>query len=160
MVIPDCKDGLKPVVGKLFKSLQDARLYYDVYARDAGFETRKFSHKASHDVVTWLYVVCSREGVKRTQDLDAVNAQEGFANRRRRGSKRCRCNAKITFKFVSECGKKESCPSFHYVFEVDSNDKLTRYRMIFGPFTVAIPLTSTMKLELSKYPSNILDHDG
>ncbi|XP_042012414.1 protein FAR1-RELATED SEQUENCE 5-like [Salvia splendens] len=234
MVIPECKDGLKPVVGMVFKSIEDARSFYAEYARDAGFETRKFSHKASGDVFTWLYMVCSREGIKRTREFDAVNARQGFANRRRRGSKRCGCNAKLTFKFVSEGGvawyvvhyfieehnhsmvedqhkrymksnrrldqlhskfiddcmkanigptmtfnllrevlggydsvgctvtdirncvrdmkehlkevdaqlilnkmskKKESCPGFHYVFEVDSNNKLTRYCMIFGPFT-------------------------
>ena len=50
-------------------------------------------------------MVCSREGVKQLRDIDSLNAKEcASSSKRRRVSKRCECEAKISFKFVSDFG--------------------------------------------------------
>ncbi|XP_047963848.1 protein FAR1-RELATED SEQUENCE 5-like [Salvia hispanica] len=104
MYKPVCKDEFKPCVGKKFKTVEDAIVFYNYYARAVGFDTRKSGTKCSGDVITWQYLVCSREGQKRTVDGDATNARQGFANKRRRASKRCGCNARISFKYFSDFG--------------------------------------------------------
>ncbi|XP_047953316.1 protein FAR1-RELATED SEQUENCE 5-like [Salvia hispanica] len=104
-VIPECSPQLKPVIGQKFQSLDFAFAFYDVYARAVGFDTRKQGmRKATDGVTTWYYVVCNREGCKRSNEEDDVNARSGFTLKRRRLSKRCGCKASISFKYFSEAG--------------------------------------------------------
>ncbi|XP_042035104.1 protein FAR1-RELATED SEQUENCE 5-like [Salvia splendens] len=56
------------------------------------------------DVTTWYYVVCNREGKKKSDEDDQLNARFGFSIKRRRLSKRCGCKASISFKFLSKAG--------------------------------------------------------
>ena len=75
-VIPECSPQLKPVVGQKFQSLDFAFAFYDVYARDVGFDTRKQGmRKAADGVTTWYSVVCNREGSKMSNEEDDVNAR-------------------------------------------------------------------------------------
>ncbi|XP_047951433.1 protein FAR1-RELATED SEQUENCE 3-like [Salvia hispanica] len=98
-VIPECSPQLKPVIGQKFQSLDFAFAFYDVYARSVGFDTRKQGmRKAADGVTTWYSVVCNREGCKRSNEEDDVNARSGFTLKRRRLSKRCGCKACISFK--------------------------------------------------------------
>ncbi|XP_047942581.1 protein FAR1-RELATED SEQUENCE 5-like [Salvia hispanica] len=106
-VIPECSPQLKPVIGQKFQSLDFAFAFafYDVYARAVGFDTRKQGmRKAADGVTTWYFVVCNREGCKRSNEEDDVNVRSGFTLKRRRFSKRCGCKACISFKYFSEAG--------------------------------------------------------
>ncbi|XP_047979076.1 protein FAR1-RELATED SEQUENCE 5-like [Salvia hispanica] len=94
----------EPVVGQKFQSLEFAFAFYDVYARAVGFDTRKQGTRKTDGVTTWSYVVCNREGSKKSNGDDQLNARSGFSMKRRRLSKRCGCKASISFKFFSEGG--------------------------------------------------------
>ncbi|XP_042056122.1 protein FAR1-RELATED SEQUENCE 5-like [Salvia splendens] len=104
VVVPECSPELKPVVGQKFLSLDFAFGFYDVYARAVGFDTRKQGMRKTDDVTTWYYVVCNREGKKKSNEDDQLNASSGFSVKRRRLSMRCGCKASISFKFFSEGG--------------------------------------------------------
>ncbi|XP_047978500.1 protein FAR1-RELATED SEQUENCE 5-like [Salvia hispanica] len=83
VVVPECSQELKPFAGQMFKSLDFAVAFYNVYARAVGFDTRKQGLKKVDNVATWHYVVCSRAG---------------------KLSKRCGCKAGVSFKYFSEGG--------------------------------------------------------
>ncbi|XP_042051653.1 protein FAR1-RELATED SEQUENCE 5-like [Salvia splendens] len=100
VVVPECSPELKPVVGQKFQSLDFA--FYDVYARAVGFDTRKQAMRKVDDVTTEYQVVCNREGRKKGDEDDQLNARSGFTIKRRKLSKRCGCTASISFRFFSE----------------------------------------------------------
>ena len=97
VVVPECSPQLKPVVGQKFQSLDFAFAFYDIYARAVGFDTRKQGMKKTDDVTTWYSVVCNREGSKKSNEEDEVNARSGFSMKRRRLSKRCGCGLVLLF---------------------------------------------------------------
>ncbi|KAG6414249.1 hypothetical protein SASPL_126967 [Salvia splendens] len=41
-VIPDCRPELKPYVGQVFETLEDGISFYEAYAKDCRFDTRRF----------------------------------------------------------------------------------------------------------------------
>ncbi|XP_047978393.1 protein FAR1-RELATED SEQUENCE 5-like [Salvia hispanica] len=96
---------LKPVVGQCFQSLDFAIAFYDVYARAVGFDTRKQGVKKVEGVTIWQYIVCTRQGKKRTEEEDMVNARHGFTLKRRRLSNRCCCPTKISLRYFSKGGR-------------------------------------------------------
>ncbi|XP_042065426.1 protein FAR1-RELATED SEQUENCE 5-like [Salvia splendens] len=95
--LPDCPSQLKPYIGQIFLRLDDATEFYNKYARHVGFDTRKHGSKKKVDHVTWLYVVCSREGQRKMK-------MQGHESKRRRSSRKCFCKAKIAFKFCKGIG--------------------------------------------------------
>ncbi|XP_042033095.1 protein FAR1-RELATED SEQUENCE 5-like [Salvia splendens] len=95
--IPECPSQMKPHIGQVFHTLDDATVFYNKYARQVGFDTRKRGSKRVGDLVTWLYVVCSREGEKR------VNYKQP-ETKRRRSPRKCLCKAKVAFKFCKGTG--------------------------------------------------------
>ncbi|XP_042031655.1 protein FAR1-RELATED SEQUENCE 5-like [Salvia splendens] len=95
--LPDCPSQLKPYIGQIFLRLDDATEFYNKYARHVGFDTRKHGSKKKVDHVTWLYVVCSREGRRKMK-------MQGHESKRRRSSRKCFCKAKIAFKFCKGIG--------------------------------------------------------
>ncbi|XP_042056280.1 protein FAR1-RELATED SEQUENCE 5-like [Salvia splendens] len=88
----------------MFQSLDFALAFYDVYARAVGFDTRKQGVRKVEDVTMWYYVVCNREGQKKSNEDDQLNARSGFSMKRRRLSKRCGCKASLSFKYFSDNG--------------------------------------------------------
>ncbi|XP_042025854.1 protein FAR1-RELATED SEQUENCE 5-like [Salvia splendens] len=54
------------------------------------------------DVTSWYQVVCNREGKKKGDEDDQLNARSGFTIKRRNLSKRCGCTASISFRFFAE----------------------------------------------------------
>ncbi|XP_042016254.1 protein FAR1-RELATED SEQUENCE 5-like [Salvia splendens] len=61
-VIPDCRPELKPFVGQVFETLEEGISFYEAYANDCRFDTRRFGHKYANGVKTWQTIVCSRQG--------------------------------------------------------------------------------------------------
>ncbi|XP_042051398.1 protein FAR1-RELATED SEQUENCE 5-like [Salvia splendens] len=94
--IPDCRPELKPFVGQVFETLDEGISFYEAYANDCRFDTRRYGHKYANGVKTWQTIVCSRQGEK--GDVD----EEGSSNKRRRRSSRCQCNARITLKYITD----------------------------------------------------------
>lgn len=102
--IPDVEEDLKPRVGKLFESIEEAYDFYNKYAYCAGFSVRSSSHKYK----TWRsgerdneksncqrqivskYYVCSREG---------EHCAKKETEYKTRGSKRVNCFAQILLSF-------------------------------------------------------------
>ncbi|XP_042012115.1 protein FAR1-RELATED SEQUENCE 5-like [Salvia splendens] len=76
--------------------------FYEVYAHAVGFDTRKQAMRKVDNVTTWYLVVCNREGKKKSDEDDQLNARSGFAIKHMKLSKRCGCKASISFKFFSE----------------------------------------------------------
>ncbi|XP_042027286.1 protein FAR1-RELATED SEQUENCE 5-like [Salvia splendens] len=103
-VVHACSDQLNPVVGQRFQSLEFAIAFYDVYTRVVGFDTSKQGVRKVDEVTTWYYVVCNREGHKKSIHDDQLNARSGFSMKRQRLSKRCGCKASISFKYFSDNG--------------------------------------------------------
>ena len=66
--LPDCPSLLKPYIGQIFLKLDDAIEFYNKYARHVRFDTRKHGSKNKLDLVTWLYVACSREGQRKMKN--------------------------------------------------------------------------------------------
>ncbi|XP_041999898.1 protein FAR-RED IMPAIRED RESPONSE 1-like [Salvia splendens] len=73
--------------------------------------------RSSGGVITFQYVVCNRQGFHTVDPLDVdviisddVNVSDDdevtSKKKRRRGTKRCGCGARISFKFYSDCGVK------------------------------------------------------
>ncbi|XP_047949193.1 protein FAR1-RELATED SEQUENCE 5-like [Salvia hispanica] len=78
-------------------TLDRALDFYNNYARYVGFDTRKKGSKKEKDVITWIYVVCSREGTKQRKN-------EQHEVKRKRSSIKCFCNAKVSWKFFMGVG--------------------------------------------------------
>ena len=97
-VVPDCRPELKPYVGQVFETLDEGISFYEAYANDCRFDTRRFGHKYANGIKTWQTIVCSRQGEK--WDVD----EEGSSTKRRRRSSRCHCNAKLTLKYITDSG--------------------------------------------------------
>ena len=57
VVVPECSSDLKPVVGQKFKSLDFSFAFYDVYARDVGFDMGKSQMRKIDGIATWYNVV-------------------------------------------------------------------------------------------------------
>ncbi|XP_042051448.1 protein FAR1-RELATED SEQUENCE 5-like [Salvia splendens] len=102
VVVPECSPDLKPVVGQKFQSLEFTFACYEVYARAVGFDTRKQAMRKVDDVTTWYRVICNREGRKKGDEDDQLNARSGFTIKRSKLSKRCGCMASISFRYFSE----------------------------------------------------------
>ncbi|XP_047939824.1 protein FAR1-RELATED SEQUENCE 11-like [Salvia hispanica] len=100
----ECRSDLKPYVGKLFESVEDDVSFYEEYANLCRFDTRRFGHKLSNRVKTWQTLVCSRQGKLLCDEENESTMPEGSANKRRRRSSRCLCNARLTLKYVIIAG--------------------------------------------------------
>ena len=63
--VPDCYVELKPIVGKIFDTLEEGGDFYKRYAHDVGFSVRNSTETKDKDGgVKWKYFLCSKEGFK------------------------------------------------------------------------------------------------
>ena len=89
--VPTCEESVKPRVGQVFGSKDEAELLYSAYAKICGFIVRSATETKSKDGSTiWKYYLCGREGFAPKRDY---NTEESF--KRRRIYDRCGCQAKI-----------------------------------------------------------------
>ncbi|WJX12442.1 hypothetical protein P8452_02945 [Trifolium repens] len=100
-------DESKPVIGKVFDSLEQAGNFYKMYAHSVGFSVRNSSQTSDKYGVKWNYFLCSKEGFKVGKQIDGLVINEnGLPKVRKRKLTREGCNAKIVFKRTIE-GKYE-----------------------------------------------------
>ncbi|XP_042027107.1 protein FAR1-RELATED SEQUENCE 5-like [Salvia splendens] len=96
-VIPICNAELRPYEGQKFSSLEEGISFYEKYAQEACFDCRRFGNMSSGGVITFHI----SEDVNVSDDNEVTSKKK-----RRRGTKRCGCGARISFKFFSDCGVK------------------------------------------------------
>ncbi|KAK1389759.1 hypothetical protein POM88_017937 [Heracleum sosnowskyi] len=88
----------RPFTNQIFESLDKGYKFYKQYARLGGFSVRKTTEKRDDDDKTILlkHYVCSREGFNDPNDYIA----DKVVKRRRTGSQRCGCKAKMVLKYM------------------------------------------------------------
>ncbi|XP_057811252.1 protein FAR1-RELATED SEQUENCE 5-like [Salvia miltiorrhiza] len=90
-------DLLKPYVGKVLKTLDEAYEFYSMYGHAVGFDTRRGGIKrGKHRQVLYQYFICRREGVKPDSKKDISESSVQKKIRRRKPSTRNGCKARIT----------------------------------------------------------------
>jgi hypothetical protein len=113
-VIPmDCDEKIKPKVGQLFDTLEDAESFYKNYAHSVGFSVRCSSeNKNKNGVKRWKYFVCSKEGYKPNEAKDGEGEHtQTVIKTKRRSLTREGCDAKVAFKLIE--GGKYELARFH-----------------------------------------------
>ncbi|KAJ1375574.1 FAR1 DNA-binding domain, partial [Sesbania bispinosa] len=108
--VPKCDEEIKPVVGKVFDTLEQGGDFYQRYAHTAGFSVRKATEtKDKNGETKWKYFLCSKEGFKlETKEglTELLVDDKKLPKTRRRKLTREGCNARIVFKRTQE-GKYE-----------------------------------------------------
>ncbi|KAJ9537073.1 hypothetical protein OSB04_029806 [Centaurea solstitialis] len=130
---PEVPDGLKPVVGQMFESLDKGIEMYKKYAVNAGFDIRLSCVKKNKlkDIIL-RYVVCNREGIPepiQKNTLDSAKKKVRMTSIHRTG-----CGAGVKFKVCSD-GKSFILYDFeekhnHCLFDEDSKHMLKSKRKL------------------------------
>ncbi|KAJ9548026.1 hypothetical protein OSB04_020569 [Centaurea solstitialis] len=130
---PEVPDGLKPVVGQMFESLDKGIEMYKKYAVIAGFDIRLSCVKKNKlkDIIL-RYVVCNREGIPepiQKNTLDSAKKKVRMTSIHRTG-----CGAGVKFKVCSD-GKSFILYDFeekhnHCLFDEDSKHMLKSKRKL------------------------------
>ena len=69
--MPQVKSELIPIIGQNFDTLDDVHQFYNAYAKDGGFGTRKDSTKKNRDgEVTRKEFVCCKQGLRQEKKTD------------------------------------------------------------------------------------------
>ncbi|XP_073124621.1 protein FAR1-RELATED SEQUENCE 5-like [Henckelia pumila] len=94
--MPEVVDERKPKIGMEFGSVDEAFLFYNHYAREAGFSTRINNSKKDKitNEVVWKQFVCSKEG--HTDEKKKQPSDEKRRKERARGQVRTGCRSKIS----------------------------------------------------------------
>ncbi|KAD5802416.1 hypothetical protein E3N88_13776 [Mikania micrantha] len=101
LYIPDVEDGVKPKFGMIFKTLDDAYIFYTKYAAVGGFAVRKGTeYSDSRGVKKLKYYVCSKEGINKMKKVDTLDESYKQKISRSNSSKRTGCNAHIRLEFT------------------------------------------------------------
>ncbi|XP_058753620.1 protein FAR1-RELATED SEQUENCE 5-like [Vicia villosa] len=107
--IPMCKDEVKPILGKVFDSLEEGGNFYKMYAHSVGFSVRCSSQTNDKYGVKWKYFLCSKEGFRAEKQValpELIISENGLPKVIKRKLTREGCKAKISFKRTIE-GKYE-----------------------------------------------------
>lgn len=106
---PICGDEFKPVIGKVFDTLEEGGDFYKRYAHVGGFSVRNSSETKDKNGVKWKYFLCSKEGFKVEKKIvlpELMVNENSLPKGRKRKLTREGCNARIVFKRTTE-GKYE-----------------------------------------------------
>ncbi|XP_057432341.1 protein FAR1-RELATED SEQUENCE 5-like [Lotus japonicus] len=107
--IPMCDEELKPVVGKVFDTLEEGESFYKRYTLTVGFSVHNSSQVKDKYGLKWRYFVCSKEGFK-AQKKDVVTDllidEKNLPKSRRSKITREGCSTKVAFKRIED-GKYE-----------------------------------------------------
>ncbi|XP_058774181.1 protein FAR1-RELATED SEQUENCE 5-like [Vicia villosa] len=99
--IPICEDESKPIIGKIFDSLEEGEKFYKMYAHSVGFSVRNSSQTKYKNGLKWKYFLCSKEGFKVEKPVTLhglVISEDSLPRVRKRKLTREGCNAKIAFR--------------------------------------------------------------
>ncbi|XP_042016181.1 protein FAR1-RELATED SEQUENCE 5-like [Salvia splendens] len=115
-VIPDCRPELKPYAGKVFETLDEGISFYEAYANECRFDTRRFGHKFSNGVKTWQTVYSTDPGslcYVVSNFVDQHN-HEMVDKKHVRYMKSNRNLGDIHYKFMQDCSKANIGPTMTY----------------------------------------------
>ncbi|XP_031106331.1 protein FAR1-RELATED SEQUENCE 5-like [Ipomoea triloba] len=107
--MPICDKASKPFVGQRFSKLAYGVDFYIRYVSTVGFDVRRNTKSKDREgKILRKYLVCSRQGFKQTAK-EVCSVEDGIdgssiSPKRRRGSNRVGCNAKIIFKLMGDGG--------------------------------------------------------
>ncbi|XP_021985073.1 protein FAR1-RELATED SEQUENCE 5-like [Helianthus annuus] len=121
LYIPEVEPSATPVVGMQFTSIEQAYVFYQTYAKLAGFSTQKGSEVHSGGITKTKYFVCSKEGHKPLFIDDAYSKSKKPFKSRNRGTIRTGSKAQLMIcsvdgrsytvkKFVDGHNHKFVCP--------------------------------------------------
>jgi len=99
--IPACEDDLKPVIGKVFDTLEEGGDFYKAYAYVAGFSVRNSTKTKDKDGVKWKYFLCSKESFKEEKKANKPQlliAENSLSKSRKRKLTREGCNTRLVLK--------------------------------------------------------------
>ncbi len=101
--IPNCEDGIKPVVGMAFDSLQAVEEFNKDYAHEAGFAVRIGQQNVVLDVVENKRFLCARQGYKKEKrtSVNAIGIQKK-PKQNKPVETRCGCQAHIYVKLGAD----------------------------------------------------------
>ncbi|KAK1396110.1 hypothetical protein POM88_005973 [Heracleum sosnowskyi] len=104
---PNCDQEIKPRVNQLFETINQAYTFYRDYGRKCGFDVRRNKGKkdTTSGKIKYKYIRCNHAGGNNNKI--AINVAEHVENsgkRRRTTSRRCKCQAKITLKYMGDKG--------------------------------------------------------
>ena len=89
--IPDCPQGVKPLLDQIFKNIEEGFDFYKEYGRLSGFDVRRSSEKSDkYGRTIRKYFVCSRSGRP-----DSKNEETENQRRIRTVSAKCECPAEL-----------------------------------------------------------------
>ncbi|XP_022004594.1 protein FAR1-RELATED SEQUENCE 5-like [Helianthus annuus] len=95
LYIPEVASSCVPVIGMEFSSIEQAYVFYQTYAKEAGFSARKGGEHYVGGIVKTKYFVCSKEGHKPMQIDDPYLKLSKPYKRRNRPTIRTGCKAYI-----------------------------------------------------------------
>ncbi|XP_057803495.1 protein FAR1-RELATED SEQUENCE 5-like [Salvia miltiorrhiza] len=96
LYIPVCDESLKPFVGQVFKSEEDAFQFYKKYGKSSGFDVRRGSSKKGlYGQIIYRHLVCAREGINPGRHDENSEGQPKKKKRRRKPSTRNGYKARI-----------------------------------------------------------------
>ncbi|XP_076948410.1 protein FAR1-RELATED SEQUENCE 5-like [Bidens hawaiensis] len=125
--LPNVDDDLKPVVGRIYPTWEDAETMYKLYADKAGFDTRLSTIKRHKGVITNRYILCNRAGIYRGKDIDTLIKKSP----RSINYKVTDCQARVRLKAVKGTPSfqlNEFVESHNHGLVADENKDLTRSR--------------------------------
>ncbi|XP_042056233.1 protein FAR1-RELATED SEQUENCE 9-like [Salvia splendens] len=152
-VNPDCRPYMKPYISQVFETLDEGISFYEAYANECRFDTRRFGHKYSNGVKTWqtiystdpgspCYVVSNLVDQHNHEMVDKKHVQYMKSNR---------ILGDIHYKFMQDCSKANIGPTMTFnllkeflggydavgctVTDIRNGKRDILYCMVFGPFT-------------------------
>lgn len=87
---------MKPAIGMQFDTLDDAEVFYRLYAAKVGFDVRVGQSKKVEGVAVWKRFYCNKEGERSSEKEKAPKVEDISKQKRNRKIVRCGCEAKVT----------------------------------------------------------------
>ncbi|KAL3646814.1 hypothetical protein CASFOL_009358 [Castilleja foliolosa] len=100
--VPICNPAVKPFINQRFANLKLAIEFYRTYAANSGFDSRLGTTKHAPDgSIMWKYVLCNRQGEKKTNQPSGSSEVPDGKLKKRRVTVRQGCNAHIALRISS-----------------------------------------------------------
>ncbi|KAL6606177.1 hypothetical protein ACP70R_041830 [Stipagrostis hirtigluma subsp. patula] len=93
---PECDEEMKPAKGMEFESLDDAEVFYRLYAIKVGFDVRVGQSRKVDGIAVWKRFYCNKEGERSSEKEEAPKIMDISTQKRNTRIVRCGCEAKVT----------------------------------------------------------------